>query len=81
MVRGEVTWGGADNRPNRLWWIEESELSGIGLSLTREQSGTDGATCNSTSVRYFLWRGDASTLNTSYCDCYINGNHVGNDCG
>ena len=69
MIRGELTWGGSDTQPNRIWLAEDADLAGIGLALTRSTTGADGAECESTRVRYLLWRGDASDFNTTYTNC------------
>ncbi len=69
MIRGELTWGGSDTQPNRVWLAEDADLAGIGLSLTRVSEDTNGEECQSTRIRYFLWRGDADDFNTSYSTC------------
>ncbi len=77
LVRGEVTWGGTDRQPNRIWLLDETEFSGIGISRSRETTNAAGVTCTYTRVRYLLASGEADTLNTEYCNCFEDGSNIG----
>lgn len=63
---------GSESRTLRLFLLQETDNQGLGLQWTRpfNAQNPDSAECIQTSLRYFLWEGDASGQNTDYCQCF-----------
>lgn len=64
-TRGEMNWGQEGGRQVRLFLLQEKDVDGIGLQISRPQ--TDNPTCINTRVSYFLWEGTGQ--NSQYCSC------------
>jgi hypothetical protein len=69
-TQGQVEIGG-NNSNLRLFLIQDTDTQGLGLQWTRpfDNSNLESAECAQTSLRYFLWEGDASGQNVNYCQC------------
>lgn len=68
-MRGEIsiTTGSAPEQRVRIWLVQETQQSGIGLSNAAVLE-TEEALCVQTNVTFVLWRGRAEP--TAYCECY-----------
>lgn len=63
--KGEMNWGQEGGRQVRLFLLQEKDLEGIGLQVSRPRA--DNPTCISTRVSYFMWQGTGQ--NIQYCSC------------
>jgi hypothetical protein len=55
--------------------LQDTENQGLGLQWTRpyenpQPTNQPSNECNRTSLRYFLWEGNAAGQNSDYCQCF-----------
>lgn len=73
-TQGQIEIG--DSRSGlRLFLLQDTNNQGLGLQWTRnynnpEAAGQSPGQCSRTTLRYFLWEGEASGQNADYCQCY-----------
>lgn len=69
-VRGELAWE-RGIQGDRFFMVQERRQRGIGWEAKRTlPSPQDGPFYVHTSVRYFLWEGEADKENVSFVECY-----------
>ncbi len=69
-VRGELAWE-RGIQSDRLFMVQERRQRGIGWEVARTlPSAQDGPFYVRTSVRYFLWEGEADQENVTFVECY-----------
>ena len=75
--RGELAWRRNELSSDRVFLIMDRRQRGLGWervgrlnSVPTDAPTMTGLVCSETSVRYFLWEGDASDQNATYCECY-----------
>lgn len=64
-TRTQLQLGTAQSDHIRLFLIQEKDVEGLGLEITRSVSSSPG--CSQTGVRYFMWSGEGE--NVTYCQC------------
>lgn len=69
-VQGEITLttGSAPGQQTRLWLVSEPDERGLAVSSAAVTERGSNALCVETSVRFYLWAGQAEP--SLYCECY-----------
>lgn len=70
-TQGEIQIGDSSSGL-RLFLLQEDDNQGLGFQWTRLYDGSnlESAVCSQTSLRYFLWEGDAAGQSSDYCQCF-----------
>ena len=63
----EITIGAESRSHIRLFLVNSSDHTGLGLEVSRPVRGEEG--CYRTDVRYMLWEGREEGLNVSFEEC------------
>jgi hypothetical protein len=71
-VTGEVRIGAANGGNARLFLVNSEPTHGLGLAWSRSVAGA--GRCYRTNVVYLLWEGAEQGQNTSFCQCFEEGN-------
>ena len=66
-TRGQINLGQNPKRHVRLFMVQEENSHGVGVEWARRSRNYPD--CARTSIRYFLWSGDA-TEPVSFCQCF-----------
>jgi hypothetical protein len=74
-TQGQIQIGDSDSGL-RLFLLQERDTQGLGLQWSRfydngepSSAGQPPGECTRTTLRYFLWEGDAAGQNLDYCQC------------
>lgn len=72
-TQGQIEIGDASGGI-RLFLLQDADNRGLGFQWTRSYDNPNpgsqiSADCARTTLRYFLWDGDASGQNLDYCQC------------
>jgi hypothetical protein len=67
-TRGEIHIGSANLSGIRIFLISETQAQGVGFQWDRRLPNDPD--CIKSTVRYLLWDGNESGINTDYCWCY-----------
>ncbi len=80
VSQGEIriTWSDVPDDAFRIWLLQESRLSGLGIATARRvlpatQATFREAACTIIDVRFWVWQGDAEragALPSHQCACY-----------
>lgn len=69
-MRGDLSWHRGEYVHDRIWLVTESNERGLGWASTRLNSKAHETVCLSTTVRFWLWKGNSPAFGTHYCECY-----------
>ena len=64
-TRGQIDLGSTESQYLRIFLVQEKDAEGLGVEWTRPASSQ--TQCLQTSVRYYLWTGQAQ--NVIFCQC------------
>ena len=67
-TRGEIRIGSENLSGIRIFLISEKQTRGIGFQWDRQLPNDPG--CVKSTLKYLLWDGNESGINTDYCWCY-----------
>lgn len=72
LFQRELSLGGGQLTPRRLWLVSEADNAGFALEAARivEGSRSGGEVCTQTNVVFLLWRSDETAKPVEYCRCY-----------
>ena len=70
-TRSEIELGVNSGSHVRIFMVQESDLQGVGLEVSREVRSNP--LCLTTNVVFFLWEGASGNQNVSFCQCYDEG--------
>jgi hypothetical protein len=78
LADGQMVWGNDPSNQVRVFVMQEVGQEGIGVQWSRPATA-DGA-CTDTSVRYFMFAGEADNNNTCSCMSTPSSGQVPNQC-
>lgn len=67
-AEGQIELGNQTGWYARFFLVREDDGEGIGVETTRPFRGQDQ--CVKNNITYFMWEGNASEQNNSYCQCF-----------
>ncbi len=67
-TNGQVQLGDEARRHVRFFLVQEETSGGVGMEWVRGVWQADN--CTRTTIHYFLWEGNNSGQNVSFCQCY-----------
>lgn len=75
IAQGEivVTWSDVPDDVLRVWLLQSSRVSGLGISTSSRVPTGENAVCTIVDVRFWVWQGSASragALPSHQCACY-----------